>query len=209
MRFICFLFSACLLLSCKPKAVDYSIKGKLVNGCDNGPIKNVEVQAIQMNSNNGFNESAVSDANGDFELLVSSTEKPGYRFINLQEEVPLETVDYGNIPLYSNSLIYYTIKVTNPHTAADTLWIADIANPGRYFRMLGPFHDTLIGTGNVTCINVLAYSARTKQINATNTSNTVSAWYKINRTSFYSSRSVSVQASICNAIADSLTLIVY
>ncbi len=209
MRFLYFLFSLCILFSCKPKAVDYSIKGKLVNGCDNSPIKNVQVQAIQMNSNNGFNESAISDANGDFEVLVSSTEKPGYRFMNLQEEVPLETVDYGNIPLYSNSLIYYKVKVTNPHTASDTLWIADITNPGKYFRMLGPFHDTLIGAKDVTCINVLAYSARTKQINSTNTSNTVSAWYKINRTNFYSSRAVSVQAGICNAIADSLTLIVY
>jgi hypothetical protein len=180
-----------------------------VNGCDNSPIKHVVVQAIQMNSNNGFNESAISDANGDFELLVSSAEKPGYRFMNLQEEVPLETVDYGNIPLYSNSLVYYRVKVTNPHTAADTLWIADISNPGKYFRMLGPFHDTLIGARGVTCVNVLAYSARTRQINATNTSNTVSAWYKINRTDYYSSRTVSVQAGICNSVADSLTLIVY
>lgn len=209
MRFLYFLFSACLLFSCKPKAVDYSIKGKLVNSCGNAPIKNVEVQAIQMNSNNGFNESAISDANGDFEILVSSTEKPGYRFMNLQEEVPLETVDYGNIPLYSNSLVYYKVKVTNPHTAADTLWINDITNPGKYFRMIGPFHDTLIGTKDVTCINVLAYSARTRQINNTNTSNTVTAWYKINRTNFYATKAVAVQAAICNTIPDSLTLIVY
>jgi len=209
MRFLYVLFSVCLLFSCKPKAVDYSIKGKLVNGCDNSPIKNVEVQAIQMNSANGFNESAISDANGDFEVLVSSTEKTGYRFMNLQEEVPLETVDYGDIPLYSNSLIYYKVKVTNPHTAADTLWIADITNPGKYFRMQGPFHDTVIGAKDVTCINTLAYSARTKQINTTNTFNTVTAWYKINRTNFYSTKAVFVQAAVCNAIADSLTLIVY
>ncbi len=209
MRFLYLLFSLCFLFSCKPKAVDYSIKGKLVNDCGNSPIKNVQVQAIQMNSNNGFNESAVSDANGDFEILVSSTEKPGYRFMNLQEEVPLETVDYGNIPLYSNSLVYYKVKVTNPHSAADTLWIADITSPGKFFRMLGPFHDTLIGAQNVTSINTLAYSSRSKQISNTNTFNTVSAWYKINRTNFYSTKSVSVQAGICNSVADSLTLIVY
>lgn len=209
MRFLYLLFSLCFLFSCKPKAVDYSIKGKLVNSCGNSPIKNVQVQAIQMNSNNGFNESAVSDANGDFEVLVSSTEKPNYRFMNLQEEVPLETVDYGNIPLYSNSLVYYKVKVTNPYSAADTLWIADITSPGKYFRMLGPFHDTLIGAQQVTSINTLAYSARSKQINNTNTFNTVSAWYKINRTNFYSTKAVFVQAGICNSVADSLTLIVY
>lgn len=209
MRFLYLLSFSAFLFSCKPKAVDYTVKGKLVNGCDNSPVKNVSVQAIQMNTNNGFNESAVSDANGDFELLISTTDKPNYRFMNLQEEVPLETVDYGNIPLYSNSLVYYRVKINNPHSAADTLWIADVTRPGKYFRMLGPFHDTVIGAQNVTCINVLAYSARSKQINYINTSNTVTAWYKINRSNFYSTKAVFVQAGICNSVADSLTLIVY
>jgi hypothetical protein len=184
MKFLFLFFSACLLLSCKPKAIDYSIKGRLTNYCDESPIKNVTVQAIQVNANNGFNKSAYSDANGDFEILVSTAEKPNYRFMNLQEEVPLETVDYGNIPLYSNSTVYYKVKVTNPHTAADTLWIADITSPGQYHKMPGPFHDTLIGIKKVTCVNVLSYNARTKQINNTNTSNTVTSWYKIKRTNY-------------------------
>jgi hypothetical protein len=179
-----------------------------MNYCDESPIKNVTVQAIQVNVNNGFNESGYSDANGDFEILVSTSEKPNYRFMNLQEEVPLETVDYGNIPLYSNSNIYYRVKINNPHTVSDTLWMVDPSNTSQFIKMYGPFHDTLFGNKTITCVNVLSYNAHTKQINNTNTSNTVTTWYKINRINYYSTKAVQIQANICNAVADTLTLIV-
>lgn len=209
MRAFYLLLSAFLLFSCKPKTVNYVITGKLVNGCDDSPLKDVRVQAIQMNTNDGFNVSATSDDYGDFELLIAASEKTNYRFMNLQEEVPLEAVDYGHIPLYSNSEIHYRISISNPHTAADTLWIADIARPGKFLRMKGPFHDTLIGNIPVTCVNTLAYNARTKRINPTNTTNTVTAWYKINNVSYAATRSVSVEAGICNTVPDTLTLVVY
>lgn len=208
MRFFYLLLIAFFIFSCKPKSVNYSVKGKLVNGCDNSPVKNVKVQATQLNTDNGFSESAYSDANGDFEVLISSSEKPGYRFLNLQEEVPLETVDYGKIPLYSSSTIYYRVKVNNPHSASDTLWIVNPALTGQYFKMYGPFHDTVIGLQTITAINTLIYNARTKEIRNSNTSNDVKAWYKINRKSYITTKSVTRSPEVCNAVADTLTLIV-
>lgn len=208
MKYFYLLWIAGLVISCKPKKTDYSIKGRLVNGCDGSPVKNQKVQAIQMNAEDGFNASAISDANGDFEVLVSSAEKVNYRFMNLQEEVPLETVDYGEIPLYSNSLFYYRIQVTNPHGAQDSLWIVAPEMTNKFYLMRGPFHDTVIGLRTFTAINTLVYNARTKRLNPSNTTNTVRAWYKINRTSYAATKSVEIAPAVCNTVADTLTLIV-
>lgn len=208
MKFLYLLLPACLLFSCKPKTVDYTIKGRLVNSCDNSPIKNLKVQARQADVQNGFNEYVTSDSNGDFELLVSTSEKSNYQLLNLQEKVPLETVDYGDIPLYSYSTIYYRVKINAPHTASDTLWIVNPTNTSQYYQMYGPFHDTVIGLQTITGINKLIYSARTKKISPSNTTNDAIAWYKINRTSYQTSKRVWITPEICNTVADTLTLIV-
>lgn len=201
-----------LFFSCKPKDVEYTIKGKLVNSCSSTPLANIKVQAIQNNTNDGFSETATSDANGDFEILFKTSQKTTYHLLNinksnLDQDMPVESADYGMIPLYSDVNVYYKVKINNAYTTADTLLIVDVNAPNHYYKMCGPFHDTIIGTKTITVVNTLVYNRDRKQIEKTNTSAEVTVWYKINGTNYYSNRAT-IQAATCGIKPDTLTLIV-
>lgn len=200
--FFLFLLFGVITIACKSKKNDYVIKGKLINNCDNTPIKNIKVQARQVNTTDGFDASAITNAEGDFEILASTNQKTTFRFMNLNEDIPLDNMDFGNIPLYSHSSIYYKVKINNPHLATDTLFILDITS-NKYYKMYGPFHDTDLGVKTITSLNSLTYNSTEKIIEKIYMMTEVTAWYKINRT--FSSR-VSIQANSCTRNADTLTL---
>lgn len=202
--FFLFFFLSITLFSCKSKKPDYVIKGRLINNCDNTPIKNIKVQARQVSTTDGFDASAFSNQEGNFEILASTTQKTNFRFMNLNDEIPVDNIDFGNIPLYSHSNIYYKVKIRNPHVNNDTLFILDIET-NKYIKMYAPFHDTNLGVKTITTLNVLAYNAAEKIIEKTNIMTEIKAWYKINRTL---STNVSIQANSCGRNADTLTLLV-
>ncbi len=211
---VCFLFilSTFLFFSCKPKSEQYNIKGRLINSCDNSPIKNVKIIARQSaihaltpaKSSAGFEESATSDDNGSFEISYTTAQKSPIQL--LETTLSVGTTDLGDIRLYSNSKVYYKVKVNNAHTNLDTLFIVDITSPNTYYKMYGPFHDTVIGIKTVTAVNTLANNSGS--IQQTNTTNKIDSWYKINRKNYSYSNGASIMAQICHTIPDTLTLIV-
>lgn len=213
MKFLFLPFLPILLFfSCKPKDVEYTIKGKLLNSCSNTPLANIKVQAIQNNTNDGFMETGTSDANGDFEILFKTSQKTTFHLLNVNEssldqDMPVESADYGIIPLYSDVNVYYKIKIDKAYTTADTLLIVDVNMPNHYYKMYGPFHDTVIGTKTITVVNTLVYNRDSRQIEKTNASAEVTAWYKINGTNYYSNRAT-IQATTCGTKPDTLTLTV-
>ncbi len=205
MKFFVLVLAGLFVAACKPKKNDYTIKGKLINNCDNSAIANIKVQARQTNTANGFNAFTYSNSEGNFELLASTAQKSTFRFLNLNDEIPVDNYDLGNIPLYSNSNIYYKIKIYQPHQISDTLSIYDISK-NVYYKMAGPFHDTDLGIKTVTTINRLRYDADSKTIQKYEQMAEVQAWYLINNVK---SVPVYFPANTCGRKVDTLTLAIF
>ena len=203
------------IIACKNKATNYCIKGKLVNYCDNSSIANVDVNLSQRGAGGiitpykkGVYLKTQSNSNGEFEIVFDVYHKSKLTFLTMQEQIPAQNLDIGSIPYSSSSLIYYRVKINNVYTNTDTLFIFDITSQNKYYKMLGPFHDTTIGLKVISSLNDLKYNAELKKVEKINSTQNIDAWYSINYKKRAINNVIFIESKNCNAIADTLTLYV-
>jgi hypothetical protein len=163
------LFIIGIVFNVLAKPQQYYIKGRLINDCDNSPVADIRIDLTQRGAGGiltpykkGVNVYTTSEYNGDFEILYKVNHKSDLSLLTMESQIPAENLDLGNIPYYSTATVYYKIKINNPYSNTDTLFIFDITSNNNYYKMLGPFHDTIIGIKTIKYPNELKYNPELK-----------------------------------------------
>jgi hypothetical protein len=184
------IFSTLLLLfftSCtKEDNKEYSLNGKLFQGCTNQPLANKEIildQRIGANwvlqTSGGEVARTTTDANGNFKFTYKAKNENDLRILvaagfgnsSIIEGIPGKK-DLNNLVVnYSaTTSIQVKLNVINPHSMTDTLFITDFNNPLVKLKIAGPFISGTLYTTNGFGITNPNYE----------NTNTVDLGYKLN-----------------------------
>ena len=210
-KFIALLLIIATFTSCKHDDTYYTVKGRILNSCDGVPFANQEIalkQSSSLSGRGGVLNTTSTDANGNFTFTYNISDCIDGENMRVNCSGPIieyiptqQNIDIGTIISNPICKIIYRVKINNPYNIGDTLSCLNFNNPSQSLLMTGSFRDSTFGLFNVYSTNTLNYKTK-------NESTIEGNWFVKNGTFYTSLKRVTIQVQNCNAVPDTLTMVI-